>query len=273
MKCKQCHGSGRYRILGRGVLYCHCPAGTLAQKDDAPEKRRIDVVAEILLGALARGGPRGGPESGAEDPKEETEDPMTEKIRGVLLRPAEDPRRIEVENKLKPLQELIGGYLEEASIAPGIVALMDEDGIRKGLPVLGRVGPHEVRGPCLIVGKRGTEWCSLDEATFRSFRWGREDGAWGAHWFGEPGDEGVADVIVPVGCLCSYCEEPIGEEDSGAWLLHGGGGPHASHRPVHRECIVRRVMGPAPDERAEDPRRTRAKHAFAYWSRDRPTWY
>lgn len=206
---------------------------------------------------------------------------MTEKIRGVLMRPNEAPRRIEVENALAPLQALIGGYLEECPIAPGIVALVDEDGFRKKLARLGRVAQYEIVGPALIVGKRGTEWCSLDEASMRRFRWGREEDPsepWSVKFFGRPdgGPVDAADVPTPVGCLCAFCEEAIAAEDPGMWVVHRGSAEDpamCAHMPYHRECFGYQLLGPAPDERPEDPRRTRAKRSATYWSRNRQTWY
>jgi len=66
------------------------------------------------------------------------------------------------------------------------------------------------------------------------------------HWFG-PGPfapicEEVDRVPIPVGELCSWCEEHIEPDQNGIEMVHGWG-PGWEYRPIHQECLMRSVIG------------------------------
>lgn len=65
------------------------------------------------------------------------------------------------------------------------------------------------------------------------------DAYFGAHW-GAPAIESAAQVPTPVGEACVFCPEPIGDGDQGVMMLDASSG---ARRPVHRECLIRNVLG------------------------------
>ena len=66
---------------------------------------------------------------------------MGEKIKVVAVRPRTAPEVIEIENELKPMQELVGGYIETLPIrifGRNFIVVCNEEGKLNDLP-LGRV--------------------------------------------------------------------------------------------------------------------------------------
>ena len=53
----------------------------------------------------------------------------------VIICPAESkPYEAKIDNSLKELQRIVGGYIEAVRVAEDIVAIVNEEGILKGLP-------------------------------------------------------------------------------------------------------------------------------------------
>jgi hypothetical protein len=78
---------------------------------------------------------------------------------------------------------------------------------------------------------------------------------WAVHAFGRvlPAFiEGVPElhVRVPLGCICAWCDEPIRAEDSGVWMVHQDS-EGLAHRPWHRECWLRTIVGSIEHQRGE----------------------
>lgn len=49
-------------------------------------------------------------------------------IKVLIVEPQKDPYSKEIDNELKPLQEIVGGYLESVTISNRVVVLCNEDG-------------------------------------------------------------------------------------------------------------------------------------------------
>lgn len=84
------------------------------------------------------------------------------KIKVVFKRPGEEPEQVEVENELKPLMDLVGGYIECVPWDLDTLMIMDEDGKTKGLGCnFGWCGDIIV-GPVVWVGIDGEEFADVD---------------------------------------------------------------------------------------------------------------
>lgn len=65
----------------------------------------------------------------------------------------------------------------------------------------------------------------------------------GTRW-GNAVDNPSLMVSAPIGMVCSHCDELIEAGDSGMWQAHIElDRPHAVGRPVHRECVIRSIVG------------------------------
>lgn len=84
------------------------------------------------------------------------------RIKVVFKRPGEAPEQVEVENELKPLQDLVGGYIEAVTWDPDTVMLVNEDGKTSGLA--GNFGwcGDIIVGPAVWVGVDGEEFTDVD---------------------------------------------------------------------------------------------------------------
>lgn len=80
-------------------------------------------------------------------------------MRALYKVPAEPGfRQIIVPNELKPLRELVGGYLESVTLATDACLLCNENGRLEGMaPNCNYLGIDMV-GPFLLVGVDGDEW-------------------------------------------------------------------------------------------------------------------
>lgn len=89
-------------------------------------------------------------------------------MRAIYKAPGKDPQRVEIENELGVLQQIVGGYIETVRISDNGILVMNEEGKLRGLEpnfYLGAIGDTIV-GPVLIVGENGDEFADLpaDEA-------------------------------------------------------------------------------------------------------------
>ena len=80
------------------------------------------------------------------------------KITAVIKRPREDAELATIENELHQLQELVGGYIECVTIEPGLVAVVDEEGIINSKPFNMKLGVHQLFGTIVFVGVDGEEF-------------------------------------------------------------------------------------------------------------------
>lgn len=91
-------------------------------------------------------------------------------MRVLKKQPGEPWEAIEVENKLKPLQKEVGGYLESVTFAEDACILCDEEGRLKGKPHNTTVCGVPFVGTILIVGTSGEEFADLTEEQERALR-------------------------------------------------------------------------------------------------------
>ena len=96
------------------------------------------------------------------------------RIRVLIKDPGQRPREYNIENSLETLQLIVGGFVEDAKVGRGVIALCDEDGKSKEkefnfwLP----------NGDCVV----GTAiFCSTDGEDLASLSDEQMDLLWG--WF------------------------------------------------------------------------------------------
>ena len=77
--------------------------------------------------------------------------------------PGKSPKLIEVENKLKPLQGLVDGYIEAVTLDRELVLICNEEGLLKGMQPTGYLIKRQstIVGPCLIARIDGDEFTGL----------------------------------------------------------------------------------------------------------------
>lgn len=96
---------------------------------------------------------------------------MCKKIKVVFQSPGDISKVITIENDLKPMNELIGGYLETLTLSNGLVLIMDEEGRLKGLPDNIRcVQVGTIVGPVFITAADGDEFVSLTTEQIQTAR-------------------------------------------------------------------------------------------------------
>ena len=90
-------------------------------------------------------------------------------IRAIYKRVGFDPVEVTVKNELEPLQRMVGGYIETVRFAPGMIMLVDEEGLIDGRPVNFVYGGSAICGSVLWVGVKGENFDDVpyDLRTFR----------------------------------------------------------------------------------------------------------
>ena len=94
-------------------------------------------------------------------------------IKVLIVEPQKDPYSKEIDNELKPLQDIVGGYLERVTINNRIVALFNEDGLSLNLEknssiVHQRFGKIDIVGTYLFAAHDGNgEFVSLTDEDIR----------------------------------------------------------------------------------------------------------
>ncbi len=80
-------------------------------------------------------------------------------MRAIVKLPGEPAEIRDVPNELKPLQELVGGYIETVTLATDVVLSCNEDGRLMGLPP----NAWGICGTLVIVGAQDAEFTDLTE--------------------------------------------------------------------------------------------------------------
>lgn len=85
----------------------------------------------------------------------------------VVVPVGQKPYVQEVENELRSLQELVGGYIELLRLSPTILLLCDDEAKLKGREGNRHVGAEIIAGQFIVVGDTGSSFRSLtaDEKT------------------------------------------------------------------------------------------------------------
>ena len=93
---------------------------------------------------------------------------MKDTIKVIIKDPWEPARVTEVRNELKPLQEIVGGYIEAVTIATDCVILCNEEGRINAMPYNCTILGAQFFGPILFVGRDGEELDDVPEENVRS---------------------------------------------------------------------------------------------------------
>ena len=80
---------------------------------------------------------------------------MAEKIRVMIKEPGESWELREVDNTLKYLQMLVGGYIETVTVRDDLVLIVNEEGVLQELEPNMYVCGHWLRGTIVAVGVQG----------------------------------------------------------------------------------------------------------------------
>ena len=76
------------------------------------------------------------------------------KMKVIVKRPDEEYGRIVlIENKLKTLQQIVGGYIEVVSYRPNLLVICNEEGKFNGLEGNRRIGRDIIAGVFYVVGE------------------------------------------------------------------------------------------------------------------------
>lgn len=73
-----------------------------------------------------------------------------------------------VPNRLKTLQQIVGGYIETVTIADDACVICNEDGRLQGLPYNCNFCGTDYYGSTLIVGVDGDEFCDVPMSVARA---------------------------------------------------------------------------------------------------------
>lgn len=86
-------------------------------------------------------------------------------IRVVIKRAGEGPEVALIENSLKMLQSLVGGYIEAVTLDEGIVAICNEEGVLMGLPYNCAADGFQFVGTVIFAGVSGEKLadCPLEK--------------------------------------------------------------------------------------------------------------
>lgn len=81
---------------------------------------------------------------------------MKEKIMVLVKEPRRKAELREIDNRLRTLQEIVGGYIETVALSDGGILICDEEGLVKGtVPFNMRVEGHMIFGTFIVCGSDG----------------------------------------------------------------------------------------------------------------------
>lgn len=91
------------------------------------------------------------------------------RIHVLIKNPGINAREFDIENDLKTLQHIVGGYIETTNIGDTIVMITNEEGKLRGLEKNFEIygGADYVAGPAIFAGVKGDDFASLDEFTIK----------------------------------------------------------------------------------------------------------
>ncbi|MBQ6846811.1 MAG: DUF3846 domain-containing protein [Oscillospiraceae bacterium] len=92
------------------------------------------------------------------------------KINIYIKEPGKELRRIEIENTLESLQELVGGYIEAVTVASDMAIICNEEGRLLGLPYNCEILGEAFVGPILFVGVSGEDFADA-QAKLGTMKW------------------------------------------------------------------------------------------------------
>ena len=95
---------------------------------------------------------------------------MKSKINVLIKEPGKPCRPAKIPNRLKALQEIVGGYIEVVSITTDTAFICNEEGIIRGLPHNVELCGTDYFGTIMFVGVDGAEFDDLGEGAMCVFR-------------------------------------------------------------------------------------------------------
>ena len=85
-------------------------------------------------------------------------------MRVVFKEPGKPARSMVIDGSLKTFQDLVGGYIEHVTYAPGVGVLMNEEGKLLGLkPTCFRYHGDRLVGNLIFVGEEGDEFTDIPD--------------------------------------------------------------------------------------------------------------
>ena len=90
-------------------------------------------------------------------------------MRAIIKSPGRRPGVIEMENILRAMQKIVGGYIEVVTLTTNSALICNKDSIALGLAENVDFLGVKIRGTLLIVGVDGEEFCDLSDAGVRQW--------------------------------------------------------------------------------------------------------
>lgn len=81
----------------------------------------------------------------------------------IYFEVGEEPRTLEVENKLEDLQELVGGWLEAFPLMDGLLLICNEEGKLIGLPLNRVMDGEPIAGNFFLCRSDGEDFASVTD--------------------------------------------------------------------------------------------------------------
>ena len=95
---------------------------------------------------------------------------MNDRIRVLIVEPNIEPYQLKVDNTLKSLQHIVGGYIEVLQLEPNVDLICNEEGKMTTLP-LNRVTEYDViAGTFLVAGQKDEEVISLSRKQIKKYK-------------------------------------------------------------------------------------------------------
>lgn len=95
---------------------------------------------------------------------------MEDKIRVLKVEPGKAPKAVEMDNTLRAMQEMVGGYIQLVPFEKGACVVCNEDGKLIGLEVNRRFGHDILVGTFFVAGDDGGEdFCSLTDEQIEKY--------------------------------------------------------------------------------------------------------
>ena len=91
---------------------------------------------------------------------------MKDFIRAIFIRPGEAPRMGTQRNRLKELQDRVGGPIETVTLTDDLVVICNEEGFINGMRHCTTICGIQFFGPILVVGVDGEEFTDVPEEEF-----------------------------------------------------------------------------------------------------------
>lgn len=85
------------------------------------------------------------------------------KIRIVMCPADRAPYVTHIEDSLKNMQQIVGGYIEAVTLTEDCALICNEEGLLLGLPDNKSVCFHGIVGDAFLVGVDGEEFCDLSD--------------------------------------------------------------------------------------------------------------